>query len=330
MPTMDNAYAQTYRDLYANHWWWRSRERAILETLQRHFRGSGDDCILDVGCGDGLFFDQLSSWGAVEGVEVDSSIVSPAGPWREQIHVGPFDASFQPFLVPRKCRSQQHRAYSNGWREHEVADHCVDQTDRSGDLRWKIIEPANETYELPLDSREHPTAHRPDTVRTDAVAAVLRDSLNTVVLPCGTASTDASLLVMPRASSTASAASAAGLNPMFDTSDAEIEADFLHALQRMYPDFRRQDVVAFRLSRVRHVCAVSTLSYSRKIPHVRTSIPGVYTVTSAQIVNGTLNVNETIKLAEEAVTILVGREPADVSAVELEGQTDRQFVSRPG
>jgi trans-aconitate methyltransferase len=52
--------------------------------------------ILDVGCGDGLFFDQLSRFGDVEGVEVDASIVSSDGKYTPSIHIGAFDESFLP------------------------------------------------------------------------------------------------------------------------------------------------------------------------------------------------------------------------------------------
>jgi protoporphyrinogen oxidase len=81
-------------------------------------------------------------------------------------------------------------------------------------------------------------------------------------------------------------------------SDAEIREEFLAALERMYPRFRRDDVLAFELSRVREVLAVSTLHYSERcLPPVRTSLPGVFLVNSAQIANGTLNLNETVSLA---------------------------------
>jgi hypothetical protein len=44
--------------------------------------------------------------------------------------------------------------------------------------------------------------------------------------------------------------------------------------------------------------AVSTLHYTeRSRPPLRTSLPNVYLVNSAQIANGTLNVNETVALA---------------------------------
>lgn len=90
-------------------------------------------------------------------------------------------------------------------------------------------------------------------------------------------------------------------DPLFERPDAEIEAEFVAALERMFPWFNRQQVQACRISRVRNVMAVPTLGYSQRVPPRKTTIPGLFAVTSAQIVNNTLNVNETIRLAEEAV-----------------------------
>jgi protoporphyrinogen oxidase len=78
-------------------------------------------------------------------------------------------------------------------------------------------------------------------------------------------------------------------------SDAQIEAEFIAALERMYPHFKRADVVAFKVFRARQVLAISTLGYSsRSLPPMRTSLPNVLVLNSAQIANGTLNVNETL------------------------------------
>jgi protoporphyrinogen oxidase len=94
-------------------------------------------------------------------------------------------------------------------------------------------------------------------------------------------------------------------DPLFDEPDHSIRERFVAALERMYPHFTRDDVLAFRVSRVRQVFAVSTLNYSQSVPPVTTSLPGVYCVNSAQIVNGTLNVNETLQLAENALPTLL-------------------------
>ena len=94
---MDSGYGARYRDLFQRHWWWRARERVILDALRAHQPPEGWRNVLDVGCGDGLFFDELSRLPGVqrvEGVEPAAALVSPDGPHRAHIHVAPFDASF--------------------------------------------------------------------------------------------------------------------------------------------------------------------------------------------------------------------------------------------
>jgi len=86
---------------------------------------------------------------------------------------------------------------------------------------------------------------------------------------------------------------------LFEKTDAEIEEIFLSALEKMYPHFKREDVVNFKISRVRQVFPLPTLNYSENVPSVKTSLENVFIVNSAQITNGTLNVNETIQLAEK-------------------------------
>ena len=90
--------------------------------------------------------------------------------------------------------------------------------------------------------------------------------------------------------------------------DAEIRELFVSALERMYPGFRREQVLAFQVSRVKEVLAVTTLRYTEeRLPPLTTSLPDVSIVNSAQIANGTLNVNETIGLANTQAAILAAR-----------------------
>lgn len=93
---MDPKYGERYRELYEKHWWWRARTELIVDTLHRLRPPQGWKNILDIGCGDGLFFDRLSSFGEVEGVEPCADLLNPAGPHRSRIYVCPFDANFQP------------------------------------------------------------------------------------------------------------------------------------------------------------------------------------------------------------------------------------------
>jgi protoporphyrinogen oxidase len=93
----------------------------------------------------------------------------------------------------------------------------------------------------------------------------------------------------------------------FALSDRELQEAFLAALERMVPAFDRGDLLCFRISRVKHVFALPTLNYSARLPPVTTSIPGLHLVNAAQIVHGTLNVNETIQLADRAAERLCPR-----------------------
>lgn len=95
---------------------------------------------------------------------------------------------------------------------------------------------------------------------------------------------------------------------LFGKTDGEIERIFLSGLEKMYPQFRRKDVLAFKVSRVRNVFPLPVLNYSVDLPPMRTSIDGLYVVNSSHIVNGTLNVNETVQLAENFFKNEFGKE----------------------
>ena len=89
---MDAAYAAAYADLYRRHWWWRVRERIVLDRIrdllgERVTRAR----ILDVGCGAGLFFDALEEFGHVEGIESNPIAVDQSGRWKSRIHTGELD-----------------------------------------------------------------------------------------------------------------------------------------------------------------------------------------------------------------------------------------------
>lgn len=68
-------YAATYRDLWTRHWWWRSRARHVLNVIERLHERDPIAKILDIGCGDGLFFDDLARFGDVRGIEADAALV---------------------------------------------------------------------------------------------------------------------------------------------------------------------------------------------------------------------------------------------------------------
>lgn len=89
------AYAENYRALWENHWWWQVRRRFVLRMLDALSARRPLKRILDVGCGDGLFFEELSRYGEPRGVEADAGLVDPQGPWASRVTVAPFGPGYR-------------------------------------------------------------------------------------------------------------------------------------------------------------------------------------------------------------------------------------------
>jgi protoporphyrinogen oxidase len=92
---------------------------------------------------------------------------------------------------------------------------------------------------------------------------------------------------------------------LFDASDGEITRTFVEAVAHMYPAFEESHIVAAEVSRARHVLPVSTIAYSSRLPPARSSVAGVHVVNTAHIVNGTLNINETLQLVDRVLPDLM-------------------------
>lgn len=88
---------------------------------------------------------------------------------------------------------------------------------------------------------------------------------------------------------------------MFKMNEEEIKKLFFNSLKKIYPNLEEDDILDFKLAKAKYVFALSTLNYSKFLPPIKTSMPGLFVVNSSHIINGTLNVNESIQLAEKAV-----------------------------
>lgn len=88
------AYSENYRRLWQEHWWWLARRRFVDGWLDVISKRRRLETILDVGCGDGLYFDRLEELGEPWGVESDPALVDPRGKWASRIRVAPFDAGY--------------------------------------------------------------------------------------------------------------------------------------------------------------------------------------------------------------------------------------------
>ena len=94
-------------------------------------------------------------------------------------------------------------------------------------------------------------------------------------------------------------------DPLLEADEATVLASFLPALSDVYPEFEQSDIVATRMSTVRYVLPVPTLDYSKRLPPIKTSVPGLYFASSALITDGTLNVDETLGVVDRVIPVLV-------------------------
>jgi protoporphyrinogen oxidase len=93
---------------------------------------------------------------------------------------------------------------------------------------------------------------------------------------------------------------------VYGSDDETVVAGALAGLRRVHA-LTDDDIVATSVARAPEVFPLPVLEASRRVPPVRTGVPGVHLVSSAQIVNGTLNVDETVARAEAAWHELTGR-----------------------
>jgi protoporphyrinogen oxidase len=87
-------------------------------------------------------------------------------------------------------------------------------------------------------------------------------------------------------------------DPLFDKTDEEIKQYFLDSFDSIYPGVVKYNVKFAGIAKAKHVITVAKLGYSDMLPAVSTSMRGVHIVNTAHIIDGTLNVNETITVAE--------------------------------
>jgi SAM-dependent methyltransferase len=89
---MQHDYAKQYARLYRQHWWWRSREKAVVQTIRRLTDLPDQSRILDVGCGDALSLPMLSSLSKQAeawGIEIDKNTLIPGNPLHSRIYDRP-------------------------------------------------------------------------------------------------------------------------------------------------------------------------------------------------------------------------------------------------
>lgn len=90
-------------------------------------------------------------------------------------------------------------------------------------------------------------------------------------------------------------------DPFLKLSDDEVLEMFIDGVKKMYPDFSADDIVAIHVARTPYVAPVMTCNFTKNIPAVKSSVPNLYIVSSAQLVHGSSSVEETIRLVHRAM-----------------------------
>lgn len=94
---------------------------------------------------------------------------------------------------------------------------------------------------------------------------------------------------------------------MFNNSDDEIRNYFIENFKKMYPEIRDKNIQFAGVARAKHVITVAKLNYSETLPDIKSSMPCVSIINTSYIKDGTLNVNETIRVAESKLQELLNK-----------------------
>lgn len=98
-------------------------------------------------------------------------------------------------------------------------------------------------------------------------------------------------------------------DPMFERKPEDIAAEFVADLIQRYPALSAADILSCDTSKARYVMPVPVPgALSRPIPP-RSGLPGLYLASSAQILNGTLNVESSLQICESAVACMLEDNP---------------------
>ena len=101
---MKASYSDQYRNLWHRHWWWQSRHRMVMQTLERICAIDGlstdERSLLDIGCAGGVAFDDFSAFGHIRGIEPDTRLVDASSRWSASVDITYFDSGYQPECHP--------------------------------------------------------------------------------------------------------------------------------------------------------------------------------------------------------------------------------------
>jgi len=96
-------------------------------------------------------------------------------------------------------------------------------------------------------------------------------------------------------------------NELFQKSDAEIQAIFIAALKKIFPQFDESDIINARMNRERFAQPVIVTEYSRIVPDFRVPVANLYLACMAQIYPEDRGQNYAVRIAKQVVDVMHNR-----------------------
>lgn len=94
-------------------------------------------------------------------------------------------------------------------------------------------------------------------------------------------------------------------DPLFEASEDDVWNLFYAGLRRVIPNLKESDIERHFVFRERWVQPIPVLNYSALVPPLQTSVPNLLLANTTRIVNSTLNNNEMVRIAKEAVNVVL-------------------------
>jgi protoporphyrinogen oxidase len=86
-------------------------------------------------------------------------------------------------------------------------------------------------------------------------------------------------------------------DPIFDLPDKVLKDSFIASLKLMQPSLEDDEIIDCQVAKARYVITLPEINYSGKLPSIKTSLKNFFIINSSFITDGTLNVNETLKVS---------------------------------
>jgi protoporphyrinogen oxidase len=85
---------------------------------------------------------------------------------------------------------------------------------------------------------------------------------------------------------------------MFNFSDQALKESFITSLKLIHPSLKDEEIISCQVAKAKYVITLPEMGYSLNLPSFKTSVNNLFVINSSFITDGTLNVNETLKVAD--------------------------------